>query len=192
MFQTLSRPSGCPKHNCWLVVLGQTGVGLSRRAPYTAHCHWPPRLLLSGATSRRVVGGQIGKLRLFLGTISRGSVHYRAKLMLFICYPIFPYLEIEIFAHLLHLEISNNVFPPSYICALCAVNSWMRKFFLQMSKFTRVTHLPQKINNCFHNHFSMAFHRMVECIFLTINSNFLYNFTFVMWSNFHYINMSGE
>ena len=32
----------------------------------------------------RVVGGQIGKLRLFLGTISRGSVHYRTKLMVVI------------------------------------------------------------------------------------------------------------
>ena len=31
-----------------------------------------------------VVGGQIGKLRLFLGTISRGSVHYRTKLMVVI------------------------------------------------------------------------------------------------------------
>ena len=41
-------------------------------------------LQAGGGGTSGVVGGQIGKLRLFLGTISRGSVHYRTKLMVVI------------------------------------------------------------------------------------------------------------
>ena len=130
---TLSRPSGCPRHNCWSVVLGggrQTRVGLSRRATYTLPLcsrRWPPHLLFPGRppAGGGEGGGQIGttgKLRLYLGTISRGSVHYKAKLMLVICYPICPYLEIEIFACSLACfpsEISNNVFRTPHMCFMC-------------------------------------------------------------------------